>query len=168
MKIGLLGGSFNPAHIGHLHISELALKKLKLDQVWWVLTSKNPLKDANIYESYVCRAQKCENLIQGHPKIHLSQFDEIYTEKLLENLNKKYKGTEFIWIMGADNLENFHRWKGFKNIIKNNKIAIFSRENYLSKIKKTKVWNFMKNNQPKIFFTKKLDISSSKIRKNEI
>ena len=164
MRVGILGGSFNPPHQGHVHISELAIKKLKLDQVWWIVTKNNPLKEGVIFEAHVARLIKCEKLIQNRYKLRLRKFDEIYTEKLLLKLKARYKNIDFFWLMGADNLENFHRWKNFKKIISLTSLAIFSREEFLRKIKKTKAWGFIKRKNPKIFFTKNINISSSKIR----
>lgn len=166
MKVGLLGGSFNPPHQGHVYISELAIKKLGLNQVWWIPTKRNPLKDAKIYEAYVGRIKKCEKLIQRHPKLKIQQFDEIYTEKLIRRLRAKYKNIEFFWLMGADNLEQLHRWENFKRLISMIHLVIFSREKILLKVKKTRAWNFIKKNRLSVFFTKNLDISSSQIRKN--
>lgn len=165
MKVGLLGGSFNPPHKGHIYISELAIQKLGLNQVWWIPTQKNPLKEAKNYEAYVGRLQKCRNLIQSHPKLQIRPFDEIYTEKLVAKLQAKYPNIEFFWLMGADNLENFHKWKNFKKLISMIHLVIFSREKFLMKLKSAKAWNFLKLGKYSIFFTKNLDISSSKIRK---
>ena len=164
MKVGILGGSFNPPHLGHVHISQLAIKKLNLNQVWWVVTEKNPLKEAVIFDQKLSRIQKCRNIIKNQKNLRLCEIDEIYTINLVRRLKAKYKNVKFFWLMGADNLENFHRWKNFKEISKEINLAIFSREDFLSKIKKMKSWSFVKRNNPKIFFTKKLDISSTKIR----
>lgn len=174
MRIGLFGGSFNPPHQGHMHISNLAIKKLKLDQIWWIPTAHNPFKDKAIYENYRVRCEKCLKLIQNNNKIRLKKIDEIYTEKLVKKLQKQYKNYQFFWIMGADNLEKLHQWDYFRNLIKLLPLAIFSREKYLLKIRKTKafiIYNSLKkdnNSLPKflIFRTKNLDISSTEIRKN--
>lgn len=168
MKVGILGGSFNPPHQGHVHISQLAIKKLGLNQVWWIVTKKNPLKEAVIFDSKLSRIEKCQNIIGNQKKLRLCEIDEIYTINLIKKLKAKYKKVNFFWLMGADNLENFHRWKDFKKISKEIDLAIFSREDYSSKIKKAKSWNFVKRNNPKIFFTKKLDISSTKIRGDKL
>ena len=117
MKIGLLGGSFNPPHLGHIHISQLAIKKLGLNQVWWIPTAQNPFKEKSIYESYKNRVLKCEILAKSQSKIHIKQFDEIYTQRLISRLQARYKNIEFFWLMGADNLEKFHQWKNFKKLI---------------------------------------------------
>ncbi len=164
MKVGLLGGSFNPPHQGHLHISALAIKKLGLKQVWWIPTAHNPLKDKSIYESYENRVKKCEDLTALNPKIYVKKFDEIYTEILVKKLQSRYKNIEFFWLMGADNLEKFHQWEGFKKLVLQIPLMIFSREKTLRKIKKTKAWKFILPSKYKIFYTKNLDISSTAIR----
>lgn len=167
MKVGLLGGSFNPPHQGHIHISELAIRKLGLRQVWWIPTAQNPLKDKSIYESYEKRLEKCQKITAQNPKIYVKKFDEIYSELLVKKLQTRYKNIKFFWLMGADNLENFHRWEGFKNMARLIPLMIFSREKNLRKIKKTKAWKFILPTKFKIFFTRNLDISSSEIRKNK-
>ena len=213
MKVGLLGGSFNPPHQGHLYISELAIKKLQLNQVWWIPTFANPLKEISIpnlvensellpsgqsrfgmglptnmgrrscgvknlkynhsgffssngyiYESHQARLQRCKNLLQNHSKVRVKNFDDIYSEPLIRKLQAKYKNVEFTWLMGADNLENFHEWKNFKKLLNAVPLAIFAREKFLVKIRKAKSWKFVAASNPSIFFTKNLPISSSKIR----
>ncbi len=168
MKIGILGGSFNPPHQGHLHLSHLALQKLNLDQIWWIVTEKNPLKNPKDYESHVARTQKCQDLANNHQKIKIINFSEIYTEKLIARLRKKYPANQFTFVAGADVLAQFHRWKNFKKIVAAVDLAIFAREDFLLKIQKFPSWKFIKNaNRFQIFFTKKNPLSSSKIRKNE-
>lgn len=165
MKVGLLGGSFNPPHQGHIYISNLAIKKLGLNQVWWIPTAQNPFKDKSIYESYENRLKKCQLLTKQSPKIHVKKFDEIYTNILITELRSRYKNIEFFWLMGADNLEKFHQWEGFKKLIHQVPLIIFSRKNFLKKIKKTVSWKFISTSKYKIFHTKNFDISSSEIRK---
>lgn len=164
MKVGLLGGSFNPPHQGHVHISNLAIKKLNLNQVWWIPTAYNPLKERSIYEEYSSRVQKCEVITANNPKIYVKKFDEIYTEILVKKLRSRYKNIEFFWLMGADNLEKFHQWDGYKNIVKKISLAIFSREKKLRNIRKTKSWKFIAQSDCKIFSSQNLDISSTEIR----
>jgi len=166
MKVGLLGGSFNPPHQGHVHISYLAIKRLGLNQVWWIPTLRNPLKDESIYENYRGRFLKCKNISKNFPKILVKEFEEIYTEKLIIRLKKKFPHIDFFWIMGADNLENFHRWKNFKKLAKMIPLVIFSREKILQKIRKVKSWKFIALGNYKIFLTQNLNLSSSEIRKN--
>ena len=140
MKIGILGGSFNPAHQGHIHISLQAIKKLNLDQVWWIPTQYNPFKDKSKYLSHQQRLKDCQIFVKNYPKIYVKNFAEIYTIKLIKRLQINSRGHEFVWIMGADNFENFHRWKNFSQLIMLLPIAIFSRDDYLAKIRKTKAW----------------------------
>ena len=171
MRIGLLGGSFNPAHLGHLQISKLAAKKLKLDQIWWIPTAQNPLKDKSVYEPYEKRVKKAFEVAKNFRKIRLVKLDEIYSEKLVRRLKNQYKNNNFFWLMGADNLEKFHQWKNFKKLIHLIPLAVFSRETFLKTAKKTKIFSIIKkyNHQkilPKImiFRNKNIDISSTKIR----
>lgn len=167
MKVGILGGSFNPPHAGHVHISKLALKKLGLNQVWWIVAKQNPLKE-NQQKSYEKRLNLCAEILQKERRILIQKSDEIYSYKLLENLQKKFPQIEFFWIMGGDNLENLHLWKNYRQFIRSVKIAIFSREKTLMNIQKMPAWNFLKNYKPQIFWSQNLDISSTKIRNEEL
>ncbi len=173
MRVGLFGGSFNPPHQGHLHISGLAIKKLGLHQIWWIPTAHNNFKDPSIYESYDTRCNKCLALIKSHPKIYLKKFDQVQTAKLVKTLQKEYPNYDFIWIAGADNLERLHEWSNFKQLINMLPFAIFSREDFLLKIRQTKSFQIykklaQKNSLPqfRIFKTQNLNISSTKLRKN--
>jgi nicotinate-nucleotide adenylyltransferase len=166
MKIGLLGGSFNPPHNGHIHISNIALKSCRLNQIWWVPTLQNPLKDKNIYDSYENRTHKCEEITKNHYKIRIKKYDEIRTDFLIQKLQKKYKNTQFYWIMGADNLVNFHKWHNFKSLSTFVNFIIVSRETFLSQAKKTKCWKFFIKENTKIIYAKKKNISSTKIRES--
>lgn len=165
MRVGLLGGSFNPPHQGHLHVSELAIKKLDLNQIWWIPTAQNPLKDANIYENYAQRLQKCRDLTLSHPKIHVKSINDIKTVNLVKKLQQKHPNYEFFWIMGADSLEKFHLWHNFREILRIIPLAIFSREKDLRKIQKFRVWKFLRRSRFKIFFSKNINISSTELRK---
>jgi nicotinate-nucleotide adenylyltransferase len=163
MKVGILGGSFNPPHAGHVHVSKLALKKLNLNQIWWIPAKQNPLKQ-NQSDSYDLRFQLCMEITKKELKFVVKKSDEIYSYKLVESLKNKYPNFEFFWIMGADNLENLHRWKNYRKFISQINLAIFSRENSLAKIQKTKIWKFLPKEKLQIFLTKNLDISSTQIR----
>lgn len=175
MKIGILGGSFNPPHLGHIHITNLAIKKLGLNQVWWIPTAHNPLKDISIYEDYSARYKKCQIITKDCKKIRLKKFDEIQTINLIKKLQRKYKNHQFFWIMGADSLNRFHEWNDFKKLMKLLPIAIFNRDKFLPKISQAKSFKiYQKLRQfdqklPKLsrFRTKNLDISSTYIRNNQ-
>lgn len=166
MKVGLLGGSFNPPHPGHIHISNIALKKLGLNQIWWIPTAHNPLKDPKIYDSYSNRIAKCNLITKNNPKIYIKEFDQIYTAKLIKSLKRQFKNVNFFWIMGADNLSSLDQWQDFKIMFRKVNLVIVSRETFLKKIKKTKSWKWIKLAKPKIINSKKLNISSTQIRKN--
>ena len=168
MKVGLFGGSFNPAHQGHLHVSNLALKKLGLNQIWWIPTKYNPLKEKSIYADYQTRFDKCKNLTKNNPRIYLKKFDEIKTEKLIKKLQNQYPTYQFFWIAGADNLPRLHEWDNFQNLMKLLPFAIFSRENFATRISRTKSFKiYSKLNKsgdkklPKflVFRTKNVNIS---------
>ena len=131
--IGLMGGSFNPAHSGHRLISELAIKRLGLNKVWWLVSPQNPLKPsagmANI-EERVKTAVK----ISRNPKIKVMTIESFletrYTSDLLKILSKRFSSTRFIWIMGADNLLQFSEWKNWEEITSLVRIAIFDRPKF--------------------------------------
>ena len=131
-KIGLLGGSFDPPHKGHLFISLEAKKILKLDEVWWLVTPKNPLKISEP-ASYVERVNNCKNITRNFPikiqeiekKIHSD-----YSYKTINYILKHYNSIKFFWLMGADNLINFHKWEKWQKIFNNMSIVIFRRHGY--------------------------------------
>lgn len=176
MKIGLLGGSFNPAHQGHIYISELAVQKLGLNQVWWIPTAQNPFKE-KATKSYIARINDCLEITRSHPKICVKNFekDSFFTYGLVKKLRAQHPEVRFYFIMGADNLEKFHLWKNFLPLIKLIEFAIFSRADFLLKAKETKAFqiyqkviNVRESNAqlPKflLFKTKNCNISSSAIR----
>ena len=132
MKIGLLGGSFNPAHDGHIYISELALKLLNLDEVWWLVTPQNPLKNskANNLEKrlkYAKKIVKNSRIIIDALEI---KYKNNYTANTLNTIINQFKGTNFIWLMGADNLSEINKWYKWNYIFQLMPIAVFDREDY--------------------------------------
>lgn len=131
-KIGLLGGSFNPAHEGHLYISQKALSLLGLDEVWWILSPHNPLKDKRTLWPYEERRKSITKLIKHQPNIHLSEIEsEIhsqYTVNTLQALKERYGSHQFVWLMGEDNLYHFHLWHKWQNISKTMPIAVLARK----------------------------------------
>ena len=135
MKIGLLGGSFNPAHAGHLHISEIALKKLGLNQVWWLVSPQNPLKDK--IGKFEERLDAAKKLTARNPKIKVldleNKFGTQYTIDTLKRLKTKFPHYEFVWLMGADNLIQLPKWKRWEEILKLVPIQVFDRAEYFYK-----------------------------------
>jgi len=130
LTIGLLGGSFNPAHEGHLHISELALKKLKLDYVWWLVSPQNPLKKKSDLAPYAKRFESAKRMAL-HPRIRVMDFEKNanirYTVDTLLLMRKKYPKVKFVWLMGADNLAIFDKWYRWNLVAQLAPIVIFDR-----------------------------------------
>ncbi len=131
-KIGLLGGSFNPAHDGHLYISQKAIELLQLDEVWWVLSPHNPLKDQRTIWPYEERVKSIDSLIHDQPHIHLceieSNINSQYTVDTLAHLKQAHPQHHFIWLMGEDNLYSFHRWHRWEEIAQSMPIAVMARK----------------------------------------
>lgn len=134
MRIGLLGGSFNPAHSGHRAISLAAIEALGLDEVWWLVSPGNPLKDkATDMAPFNVRFASARRMA-GHAPIRVSAIEERlgtrYTVDTLAKVQRLYRGHEFIWLMGEDNLLNFHQWKGWRHIATSIPIAVIARPGY--------------------------------------
>lgn len=130
MRIGLFGGSFNPPHDGHVLVAEMALKRLKLDQVWWMVTPGNPLK--NLKELLPLNDRiKLSRDICDDPRIKVTGFEAgynlSYTAETLDLIAKKNRGVNFVWLMGADNLAGFHKWQNWRTIAKTFPIAVIDR-----------------------------------------
>ena len=167
-KIGILGGTFDPAHIGHIKISKEAKKKFRLNKIFWVITKKNPFKKKSFFslKKRINYAKKI-NVNNKFIKIYFFE-DKIKSNKtidLMKFLKNRYKKTEFFFIMGADNLINFHKWKKWNKIAEISKILVFNRLNYKSKSLKS--ISFKKLNKKRLQFInfKKVNISSSQLRK---
>ncbi len=133
MRIGLLGGSFNPAHDGHRHITLAALAFLRLDRVWWMVSPQNPLKPAAGMAPYAERLEAAARLAR-HPKIEVSDIEARlgtrYTVDTLGALKRRYPFTRFVWLMGADNLIEIPRWHDWTGIFDRVPIAVFNRNSY--------------------------------------
>jgi len=167
-KIGILGGTFDPPHSGHLYISKIILKKLKLNKLIWVITKKNPLKKKPIL-SLKARINLSKQIIKNEKKFFVKFFENKINSKntfnLLSFIKKKNKKSEIFFLIGADNLKKFHKWKNWKKINKIAKIVIFPRKGY--SIKSFNPIVFKKLNKEDFIYikAKKINISSSLIRK---
>jgi nicotinate-nucleotide adenylyltransferase len=130
MRIGLLGGSFNPPHAAHRAISQFALKRLQLDCVWWLLTPGNPLKNHDGLHALAERAAAALK-VADDPRIDVSCLEAVigtrYTVDTIIHLRRRVSGVHFVWIMGADNLAQFHRWKDWRRIASDVPIAVIDR-----------------------------------------
>ncbi|MCE8471321.1 nicotinate-nicotinamide nucleotide adenylyltransferase, partial [Rhodovulum sulfidophilum] len=115
-KIGLLGGSFDPAHEGHAHITRTALKRFGLDRVWWLVSPGNPLKAEG--PAPMARRLAAAEAVMQHPRVAITDLEARigtrYTAETLERLMRLYPGVRFVWLMGADNLISFHRWERWR------------------------------------------------------
>ena len=166
-RIGILGGSFDPAHKGHLAISKVAVKRLKLKKIIWAITKKNPFKKiSNI--SLLARIKYCKKVIGNNDFIKVKFYEEIVksnkTINLIKYLNQN-KRNEIFFLMGADNLINFHKWYKWKAISQKCNIIVFDRHGY--KKKSLNSMTFKRLNRKNLKFIKfnKVNISSSQIRK---
>ena len=132
--IGLLGGSFNPAHGGHLHITLHALRALGLDEVWWLVSPRNPLKAAGSLAEYGQRLQSAENVAKPYRRIRVldieKRFNTRYSYETVALLKSRYPGTQFVWLMGADNLAQFHRWRRWQWLLATLPVVVFDRAPY--------------------------------------
>lgn len=133
MRIGLLGGSFNPAHDGHRHMSLMALKRLGLDQVWWLVSPQNPLKPLDGMGKLADRLAHART-IAAHPRIVVTDIETHlgtrYTVDTLAALKRHFPGVKFVWLMGADNLLQVPRWRSWTRIFTQVPVAIFPRHPY--------------------------------------
>jgi len=140
-RIGLLGGSFNPAHGGHLHISKLALDLLRLDEVWWLVSPGNPLKSPEDMAPFAERMASAKAAVKDCklPIIVSGIENEIgsrYSVDTLGELILRFADNRFVWLMGADNLILFHRWKKWRTFFRMVPIAVFPRPSYSSRARK--------------------------------
>lgn len=131
LRVGLLGGSFNPAHEGHLHVAETALARLGLDRVVWLVSPQNPLKSARDTTPLAERMAGVRALVGRDPRMLVSDFESriasAYTVDTLRTLKARHPGVKFVWLMGSDNLAHFHRWKGWRDIAGLVPMAVVSR-----------------------------------------
>ncbi|MCK5384559.1 MAG: nicotinate (nicotinamide) nucleotide adenylyltransferase [Alphaproteobacteria bacterium] len=120
MRVGILGGSFNPPHAGHVHISQMTLKALRLDAIWWLVTPLNPLKSSNDLPSVEVRVAMARK-INTNPKIIVTGMEESfgteYSYATIKIIKKHFPYTQFAWIAGMDNIHNFHLWQYWKEFL---------------------------------------------------
>jgi nicotinate-nucleotide adenylyltransferase len=130
MRVGLLGGSFNPPHVAHRAISLFAIKRLKLDRVWWLVTPGNPLKEHGTLGDLAQRTEAAREMADD-PRIDISCLESVigtrYTVETIAYLRRRAGGLRFVWIMGADNLAQFHRWENWRRIASEVPIAVIDR-----------------------------------------
>ncbi len=166
-KIGILGGSFDPAHKGHLVISKEAIKRFNLKKVVWAITRKNPFKK-NSFKSLENRIKYCRKVIGTNSLIKVKFYEDIIKSNKTINLinhiskNKKY---EIYFIMGADNLVNFHKWYKWKSISQRCNIVVFDRHGFKKRSLNSITFKKLNDKNLKFIEFNKVNISSSKLRK---
>ncbi len=167
VKIGVLGGSFDPAHQGHLAISKEALRKFNLKSVIWAITDQNPLKKKTA-NNLKKRIIICKKIIGTNKSIKVKFFENIInsnkTADLINHLSKNKK-FDIFFLMGADNLINFHKWHKWKQILKKTRIIVFDRSGYKKKSLNSKTYKSSNDKQVVFVSFNKVNISSSKLRK---
>ena len=167
-KIGILGGSFDPAHKGHLKISVEAKKKFRINKIIWAVTKKNPFK-SKCHFTLKKRIALAKKISKKNKFISVKFFeDKIQSNKTIDLINylkKKNRTEEIFFLMGADNLISFHRWHKWKIISSKCNILVFDRTNYKSKSLKSVAFKKLNKKRLKFVKFKKINISSSKLRK---
>jgi len=167
-KIGILGGTFDPAHIGHIKISREAKKKFKLDYIIWAITKKNPFKKKSSLKlksriSFAKKITKKEKFIKI--KFYEKKIKSNKTINLINYFKKNNKKLEIYFMMGADNLINFHKWHKWKLISQKCNILVFDRIGYKAKSLKSVTFKQLNQKTLKFIKFKKVNISSSQLRK---
>ena len=166
-KIGILGGTFDPPHEGHLQISIEARKKYKINNIIWAITKKNPFKKKSYYDlNKRIKLSRSLTKKQNYIKVVFleKKINSNKTINLIKYFKSKNKKKEIHFILGADNLLNFHKWDNWKKIPKISKIVVFDRNGFKAKAKKSIAYKTIKNKGLTYVEFKKVNISSSKIR----
>jgi len=166
-KIGILGGSFDPAHRGHLAISKEAEKRFKLKKIVWAITKKNPFKKKSS-QNLSARIKYCKKIIKKTSFIEVKFFENtIRSNKTINLINffTRNKRNEIYFLMGADNLINFHKWHKWREISKKCNIVVFDRYGFKKKSLNSKTYKSLNKEKLKFINFNKVNISSSQLRK---
>jgi len=168
---GIFGGSFDPPHKGHVKISKISLKKIRLKKIYWIITKKNPFKKKPFF-SLKERISKSKKAVKKYKKIKVLYLDDkIKSSRTINVINyfrKTKKYGDLYLILGSDSLLNFHKWTSWKKIVKLTRLVVFSRKGYDKKSKESIVVKYL-NKKNIIYINNKLiNISSSNIRKNNL
>ena len=167
-RIGILGGSFDPAHKGHLLISKVAFKKIKLKKIYWIVTKKNPFKKKTFF-SLKERIKQAKKITKKKKNIEVIYLDDIISSsrsiKIIQYILKKKKPKDLYFIVGSDILLKFHEWHSWKRIVKLVKLVVFSRKGYDSNTSRTIVVKYLNKNNIIFIKNKPIRVSSSLLRK---
>tara|TARA_Y100001970_G_scaffold289045_1_gene418192 strand:- start:674 stop:1213 length:540 start_codon:yes stop_codon:yes gene_type:complete len=167
-NIGLLGGSFDPPHKGHLFITKKSLKLLGLSKVIWAITKRNPLKKKPFFSLNV-RKRLCKKLIKNNKKIELRFYeDRIKSQNSIALIKylKKHNKFNIYFIMGSDNIISLHKWKNYRDIIKMTNIIVFSRKGFDTKAKKSVIMKNLKTKNITFISNLRFNMSSTELKKN--
>ena len=169
-EIGILGGSFDPVHKGHLQISKIAIKKIKLKKVYWVVTKKNPFKKRPFF-SLKQRLNKIKKIVGKSKIIEILYLDGIIRSSrsidVVKYILKKKKPKNLYFIIGSDILSELHKWKSWKKIVKLTKLVVFSRIGYDKMSKGSTVVKYLKKKNIIFIKNKPIQISSTFLRKKK-
>ncbi len=131
LRIGLLGGSFNPAHEGHRYVADIAIKRLRLDYVWFLVSPQNPLKPVAGMMPLCHRLATAQKMAADSHRLIVTDLEQViasrYTIDTIRVLNARFRQVRFVWLMGSDNLEQFHRWRSWQEIVERLPIAVVLR-----------------------------------------
>ena len=167
-KIGILGGTFDPAHKGHIAISKEAIRTYKISKVIWAVTKKNPFKKKS-FMTLKERIIYARIINKNNPRIKVNYYEDKIkssrTINLINYIKKNNKNSQLFFLMGADNLINFHKWHKWKLISKKCIILVFDRNGYKAKSMKSKTFKQLNQNELSYIKFKKVNISSSQLRK---
>ena len=166
--IGIFGGSFDPPHEGHVKISKISLKKIKLKKIYWIVTKKNPLKKKPFF-SLKKRISKSIKAVKKYKRIQVLYLDDkIRSSNTINVINyfiKTKKQKNLCLILGSDNLLNFHKWTNWKKIVKLTKLVVFSRKGYDKRSKESIVVKYLNKNNIIFINNKLINVSSSNVKK---
>tara|TARA_X000000368_G_scaffold198919_1_gene157046 strand:- start:2194 stop:2736 length:543 start_codon:yes stop_codon:yes gene_type:complete len=167
--VGIFGGSFDPPHKGHVEISKISLKKIRLKKIYWIVTKKNPLKKKPLF-SLKQRVLRSKKAVKKYKKIKVLYLDDkiksSHTINVINYFKKIKKQRNLYLILGSDSLLNFHRWTSWKKIVKLTKLVVFSRKGYDKKSKKSITVKHINKKNIIYINNKSINISSSDIKKN--
>ena len=167
-KIGILGGSFDPVHKGHLAISKSVIKTARLQKLYWVITKKNPFKNKTFF-TLSERLVRLKKMVKNTKKIKILYLEKIIRSNrsidMIKYILRSEKPNNLYFIIGSDILLEIHKWKSWKKLVKLTKLVVFSRKGYVKKANNTAVVKYLNKNKIKFIKNKPIPISSTMLRK---